>query len=138
MTTLPRLCVRKPDGSTFTLSDFRKKLNLVFIVLPELNEPVAQLIRHLAEKSVEGCENETPVIVVLRREQLAGVDVPPVLTVAADPIDRCFPKLGAASSAAIYFLDKFREVFHVYRGEALPTTDNILGWVRFIALQWAE
>lgn len=50
-------------------------------------------------------------------------------------------ELGAESETAIYFLDKFREVFHVYRiavGQPLPTTDDILGWIRFVAMQCPE
>jgi hypothetical protein len=133
--------LRKLDGSEFMLSDFRNKLNLVLIVVPDPNEAVAQLLRHLAEKSAEVRENETRVIVVLRPEQLEQVQVPPELIAATDQTGHCFAELGAESANAIYFLDKFREVFHVYQlaaGQSLPSADDILGWIRFVAMQCPE
>ncbi len=133
--------LQKSDGSTFMLSDFRNKLNIVLVVVPDLNDATAQLLRHLAEKSAEVRENETRVIVVLRPEQQKQVQVPPELIAAADPTGRCFTELTAESQVAIYFLDKFREIFHVYHvahGHPLPIPDDILGWIRFIAMQCPE
>lgn len=42
----------KPDGSTFMLSDFRNRQNVVLVVMPEPND-APQLIGPLAEKSAE-------------------------------------------------------------------------------------
>ncbi len=131
----------RPDGSAFMLSDFRNKLNVVLIVVAQRTEGAAQLIRQIAEKSAEVRDNETQVMVVLRPEELNRWPVPPELIAASDPTGRCFDELRAETDTAIYFLDKFREVFHVYRipiDQPLPTADDVLGWIRFVAMQCPE
>ena len=135
--------LKKADASSLTLSDFRNKQNLVLILLPPAIEPrQTQLIASLAEKSAEVRENETRVIVVVRPEQLARVaELSEVLTAAVDESGRMFAELCGADATTIYFTDKFREVFHVFHiagGDPLPTTDDILGWIKFVAMQCPE
>lgn len=133
--------LRKADGSALMLSDFRNKQNVVLVVIPEPNDAAAQLLRHLVGKCAEVRENETQVIVVLPPEELNRWPVPPELIAATDPTGRCVVELGIECETVIYFLDKFREVFHVYRtamNQTLPTVDDILGWTRFVAMQCPE
>ena len=123
------------------LSDFRNKLNLVLIVVPHPNDATAQFLHDLAGKSDELRENETRVIVVLHSEQLRQVEVPPELIAAVEPTGGCFPEVAAESHMSVYFLDKFREIFHVYHigaNQALPSADDVLGWIRFVAMQCPE
>ncbi|MGZ4787884.1 MAG: hypothetical protein ACXVZX_05145 [Terriglobales bacterium] len=133
----------KADGTTFLLSDFRGKQNLVLLLFPERIEVAhAQLLRDLAEKSGEVRENETRVIVVVRPEQLQAVQaISEELTAATGDSGNLFAELAPDSEAAIYLTDKFREVFHVYRvttDAAPPSADDIVGWIKFVAMNCPE
>lgn len=131
----------KTDGSTLMLSDFRNKLNVVLIIFNGALTPAqTQWLRQLAGKSDEVRENETRVIVAVPAgQQIEGL--PAELIVASDESGRVLRDLAAGPSTAVYFTDKFREVFHVYRiaqGEPLPSVDEILGWIKFVAMQCPE
>lgn len=134
---------KRSDGETVMLTDFRGKWNLVIVALPVALDPAqAHLLQSLAEKSTEVREYETRVLVVTRPEHL-----PTVVNLGGDFIflsdehGTAMLELGASESPVIYITDKFREVFHRFHAEThpgLPTADDILGWVYFVAMQCPE
>ncbi len=132
----------RADDSTFMLSDFRNKQNLVLLVFPNgIVEQAAQVLRALAEKSAEVRENETRVIVVLPSGQQNAWKESQELIVATEESGRIFGDLATGTEAAIYFLDKFREIFHVYRittKTEWPAAEELIGWIRFVAMQCPE
>lgn len=133
----------RPGGRQFMLSDFRGKQNLVLIFLPQSPAPESiRLVAALAEKSSEVRENETRVVVVVRPEQLDSVvSFLDHLEIGASDSDEMWLEVGSENGPAVYVTDKFREVFQVFRadtGDALPSADDLLGWVRFVAMQCPE
>jgi hypothetical protein len=122
------------------LSDFRGKANVVLMLFPSpVGASEAQLLHYLSEKSAEVRQNETRLAVVTSPEHLGTVvNLGGDFEFWSDTSRQALVELGAIEQPTIYFTDKFREVIHVLRGPTLPTANDILGWIEFVAIQCPE
>jgi peroxiredoxin len=130
-------------GEPVQLTDFRGRWNLVLILLPqEPDTTQAHLLSTLRRKSEQVREFETRVLVVTRPEHLPTVvNLAGDFLVLSDQDGRTMAELGSVGAPVIYILDKLREVVHRFDAEkhvALPTAEEILGWMEFTSRQCPE
>lgn len=148
---MPDFRLTNSEGQRVATSDYRGHRNLVlaFVGSPSCG-PCRQLLVNLAQSYPQFVAQEAEVLAVVqcsRREaelikREDGVPFP----VLADEDGQVHRAVGAWTAdekpmAVIYITDRFGEIYKIYRvdeGHSLPTSVEMLDWLRFIEIQCPE
>lgn len=148
---LPDFALKSSEGQTIRVSDYRGWCNLVLVfvgeptgerirsVLGPFTEPAAAFRDWTAEVLAAILGTPQEAIQVKHREAASF----PVL---ADPDGQVHRTFGAVTAeggpaAAVYITDRWGEIYLARRtdaDQALPTPQEILEWLHFIAIQCPE
>jgi hypothetical protein len=137
------------NGETLRISDYRQKQNLVILLTGKTSFGLlSRLVNDLSERYAEFRAEETEILVVVggfgQPPEELGAGLPfPVATYPESGIDGKTPATISENlnGATIYVLDRYGEVYALYQPidlSGVPTTDDLLEWLRFIELQCPE
>lgn len=137
------------EGAKISVSDYRGRSNLV-LVFAGGDSHSLELLARIANGYKKIQEEQTEVLVVLQctTEKAARVkdEARAKFPVLVDPDGRIHCLMGAQDrrgqpEMAVYVTDRFGEVFATFREsqkQAMPTVQEILGWLIFVNSQCPE
>jgi peroxiredoxin len=135
------------EGEPTQISNYRGRGNLVVVLASELE---GGDLTEMAQRHAEFLEEEAKVVAIFqcpwKQAKLIQHRLELPFLVLADEDGRVYRSLGALTlegklAPAVYVTDRFGEVFAAYRtadGQRVPSTDEMLGWLRFINRQCPE
>ena len=144
---LPDFVLTSSEGEPTQISDYRGRSNLVLALA---DEPDGGYLGEMARRHAEFLEEEAKVAAIFqcswKRARLIKDQQQLPFLVLADGDGTVYRSLGALTPAgklapAVYITDRFGETFAAYRtadGQPVPSTDELLEWLRFINRQCPE
>jgi peroxiredoxin len=146
---LPEFTLPDINDSPMSLENCRGRTNLVVVFAGDRMDeiPVTVLVEELAARMEELQGEAAHVLIAVTSRPPAvpegGQLAFPVLVDSGAHIHRTVGAIDAVGRAApaVFITDRFREIYAAYlpgNGAALPTVEEILGWLVFINIQCPE